>query len=502
VRRALGFRSRCPWGEQLGCQRCVTIPRVWLVCMTCALATQKRPVRDLLPKGSRSEEELLREQEEFFQRTTGGEVKPAATLVVRKAAQPVAAPLVSGASKPKSKFALERQRKALASAAHLAGSGDGTSSGAADTSGHAGGAIDAGQSRPGQFDGAQTAPADGESKKRAPPPKPVGEPMSVVNMTIVEKTPTSVAPMAPRVRSTPAPVAQHRSHRSAAAGAAALPWKGHGREGGRVLQADAPPTPASADDDEDWVDVGRGDVSGTRGACPSPHTGRGNAVGRHGTGEQAPLAGLGVEKHGQGGAAEGGAARKTQPGKAGQGEVVGGNAALPSKAEIDQENMQLLGQMSKADIEAMRKEVEAQLDPALLQKMRLRLAKSKQVPLWLLRPACARIGPGETAGGSAVALWHVPSMTCCVTAGRRGRRRPGDWCRCRCGGHTRIEQDARRRRDGAGARAALRPQGARVVWGRRELRARGARHGLHPSRHRPGAPCRRHLIQSPAPQRG
>ena len=62
---------------------------------------------------------------------------------------------------------------------------------------------------------------------------------------------------------------------------------------------------------------------------------------------------------------------------------------MPSRAEIDRENKQLLGRMSTADIAAMRKEVEAQLDPALLQRMRSRLAKSKQVRLCLLRPTCA-----------------------------------------------------------------------------------------------------------------
>ena len=387
VHRASGFRRSIL--VELGCQRCATIPRSWFACMTYVLVTQKRPVRDFLPKGSRSEEDLLREQEEFFQRTTGGEAKPAATLVVRKAVQPAAAPHVSGASKPMSKFALERQRKA--SAASQADSGERASNGTADTSGHAGGATDAAQTRTGRSDGAQAAPVDWESEKRAPPPKPLGEPMSVVNMTIVEKTTASVAPVAPSVRSTPAPVAQHRSHRSVATGAAAMPWKGNGREGCRGVEAAAPPAAACADDDdEDWVDEDWRDVAGTRGARPRSHSSRGNALGRRGAGGHAPRAGpLAQEHRDVGGGAQGGAAHKTDPGEAGHGDLVKGNATLPSRAEIDRENKQLLGRMSTADIAAMRKEVEAQLDPALLQRMRSRLAKSKQVRLCLLRPTCA-----------------------------------------------------------------------------------------------------------------
>ena len=203
---------------------------------------QKRPVREVLSKGPRSEEDLLKEQEEFFSHRTAGEIAPAAALAPRKLStpnEPIAATSAQ-AAKPMSKFALERQRKREASAAAaLPGA---SASAAMQSQNGSVGKIDIGaRAHDSDGQGAERSGVHGvvgEGKRRfgvgirgpngrKAPAKPEGEPMSVVDMKIVERSLPDARPLAPTQRSTPAPVAAHRMHKAAAVqGGAGGRWQG------------------------------------------------------------------------------------------------------------------------------------------------------------------------------------------------------------------------------------------------------------------------------------
>jgi len=335
----------------------------------------QKPVREMLTKGSRSEEDLLKEQEEFFSRKTGGEVQPAATLATRKTALPVAPAASADAGKPMSKFALERQRKRDAEAAG-GGAPENAGDRGAQRSADTAGANRAHAVRGDPAGGA--AGADGV-RQRIPPSKPVGEPMSVVNMQIFEKDRENVCPLAPTLRNTPAPVACHRSEKPARAGAAAKCWEGGGREGGWKGSAENEVV-GMASLDEDWVSAGSGARAlGTSGA----HQGASNtgsaaraastvsaAGGGGGDGNDAITdAGAAAEGMGSGGSRVGGMG----------GVGTGRGGQLPSKDEIHKQNKDMLGKMNQKEIDAMKKELESQIDGELLQKIRARALKKHQV---------------------------------------------------------------------------------------------------------------------------
>jgi len=272
----------------------------------------KKPVREMLPKGSRTEEELLQEQAEFLKRKTDGKVQPAATLATRKPA-PLAAPVApaAGAGKPISKFALERQRqrdaRADAAAAPGAAGSDGAG-GSGDIRGRGG-------------EGATAGAQGGEVRQRMPPPKLDGEPMSVVDMQIVEKSTADHCPLAPTRRTTPAPVARHRSEKiSTPDGAGKRGW---GREGGgKSASSGEVDLVGAADEDEEWV--GREEAGGEQ--RRASHVSRG----------------------------------------------------LTSKEDIHEQNQEMLGKMSKEQIAAMKKDLESQIDGALLQKIRGRALQQQR----------------------------------------------------------------------------------------------------------------------------
>ena len=138
-----------------------------------------------MSKGPRSEEDLLKEQEEFFSRKSGGEVKPAATLVRR--VSPPAEPPLPTTSKPMSKFALERQRKRETVGADTSapGGNDGSGVSVRESNVPSTAAASGGKSSGAHAERGATAAqgaSGGSARKctRIPPSKPVGEPMSVV----------------------------------------------------------------------------------------------------------------------------------------------------------------------------------------------------------------------------------------------------------------------------------------------------------------------------------
>ena len=408
---------------------------------------QKRPVREVLPQGSRSEEELLKEQQAFFLRTTDGTVRPAATLATRRSDPPVSEGVgrAAGTAKPMSKFALERQRKresmGLAAAGNAMRSDGG---GAGADSGRAIGMSDSGAAPRDQ----KTAPRE-QVRQREPPPKPVGEPMSVVNMTIVEKEARGVAPVAPSIRATPAPVAQHRSARSAAVANVAVYREDSGRGWGRPVGGGEglPDLVASANDQDDWVSTRRADwrLHAARTEIES--------VARQAALDSSAADADTRERRVGGGMGDVDATDTSRRARGGQSQV-GDGAALPSKAEIHEQNMQLLGKMTKGDIEQMRQELESQMDPALLEKMRARLAKSKQVG-------------GACRGG----VWGWQCLGRLQAQTRRQRPRPrrfsNDWCALvewavqKQGAATgSARSGGSRARQGATAAAAAAPQSA------------------------------------------
>ena len=363
----------------------------------------KKPVREMLPKGSRTEEELLEEQAQFLKRKTDGEVTPAATLAARKPpAAPAAAP-AAGAGKPMSKFARERQRQRDASAA-----------GAEAVPGAAGGdgAGSSGGSRGGHGRGTAAGAQSGDVRQRMPPPKLHGEPMSVVNMQIVEKSTADLRPLAPSLRTTPAPVARHRSGK-ASPGA---DKRGGGREGGgKPATWGEEDLVGAAAEDEDWV----GRKGGGAEYRPALHLSSGGPA--HDAGG-ASLEGQGGRRGGGDGAAGaslsaaggGVAQRGAGTGDVGRGELQGlrvgarggQDGGLPSKEEIHAQNKEMLGKMSKEQIEEMKKELESQIDSALLQKIRARALQKRQA---------GGVGAGG-AGGAAIA--HKSNHS--ASAGRDG----------------------------------------------------------------------------------
>lgn len=187
------------------------------------------------------------------------------------------------------------------------------------------------------------------ARRREAPAKPVGEPMSVVDMQIKEKDVQQMPPpMAPRVRATPAPIAQHRSQRATSVGDSKEngDWSSHGhsragsgREGGEWKGVTVDVV-SSATCDEDWITADR--------------KGKRMVTRQVDGGDRVLVKGA---RTGGGGSERG--------------------DAMPDKSEIHAHNVEMLRKMSKADIAKLTREVEDELDGALLQKIRER-ARMKQ----------------------------------------------------------------------------------------------------------------------------
>ena len=209
------------------------------------------------------------------------------------------------------------------------------------------------------------------ARQREAPAKPVGEPMSVVDMQIKEKDVQQMPPpMAPCVRATPAPIAQHRSQRATSVGDSKEngDWSSHGhlragsgRQGGewKGMAADVV---SSATCDEDWVSADR--------------KGKRMVTRQVDAGDRVQVKGGRVlEANG-----------RTGGGGSERGE------AMPDKSEIHAHNVEMLRKMSKADIAKLTQEVEDELDGALLQKIRER-ARIKQ-----RAASAAQAGAQESVG--------------------------------------------------------------------------------------------------------